>query len=222
MSLIFKDILKQKTWDNFEDSVQEGIKVYSSELSKDITQRRRHKLKIREFLEKHFEIKKIHQNLDEELKLLSSGEAVGIDGAIGTHKTIIGIMAQIGVVAVNYLNYKIQHSYFISEAKYKQEISNVTDYLFAHEPSNKVISRPVLRAAVTRRGRKSWIELCFISQQPSHLPKEIFELCNTKLIHQTTGARNLNTLKISGGNVNETVWDDVPSLSQGRSIINFA
>lgn len=72
---------------------------------------------------------------------------------------------------------------------------------------------------VTRRGRKRWLGLCFISQQPSHLPEEIFELCNTKIIHQTTGNRNLNALKISGGNINEAVWDDVPTLGQGRSII---
>ncbi|MEJ5245230.1 MAG: ATP-binding protein [Bacteroidota bacterium] len=72
---------------------------------------------------------------------------------------------------------------------------------------------------VTRRGRKRWLGLCFISQQPSHLPEEIFELCNTKIIHQTTGSRNLNALKISAGNVNEAIWDDVPTLGQGRSII---
>lgn len=72
---------------------------------------------------------------------------------------------------------------------------------------------------VTRRGRKRWLGLCFISQQPSHLPEEIFELCNTKIIHQTTGSRNLNALKISGGNINEAIWDDVPILGQGRCII---
>lgn len=72
---------------------------------------------------------------------------------------------------------------------------------------------------VTRRGRKRWLGLCFISQQPSHIPEEIFELCNTKIIHQTTGNRNLNALKFSGGNINEAIWDDVPTLGQGRSII---
>ncbi|PKL83102.1 MAG: hypothetical protein CVV24_06600, partial [Ignavibacteriae bacterium HGW-Ignavibacteriae-3] len=72
---------------------------------------------------------------------------------------------------------------------------------------------------VTRRGRKRWLGLCFISQQPSHIPEEIFELCNTKIIHQTTGSRNLNALKISGGNINDAIWDDVPTLGQGRSII---
>ncbi|MCC6865194.1 MAG: ATP-binding protein [Ignavibacteria bacterium] len=72
---------------------------------------------------------------------------------------------------------------------------------------------------VTRRGRKRWLGLCFISQQPSHLPDEIYELCNTKIIHQTIGNRNINSLKISAGNVNEAIWDEVPTLGQGRSII---
>lgn len=72
---------------------------------------------------------------------------------------------------------------------------------------------------VTRRGRKRWLGLCFISQQPSHLPDEIYELCNTKVIHQTIGNRNINSLKTSAGNVNEAIWDEVPTLGQGRSII---
>jgi hypothetical protein len=72
---------------------------------------------------------------------------------------------------------------------------------------------------VTRRGRKRWLGLCFISQQPSHLPDEIYELCNTKIIHQTTGSKNINALKISAGNVNEAIWDEVPTLGQGRCII---
>lgn len=72
---------------------------------------------------------------------------------------------------------------------------------------------------VTRRGRKRWLGLCFISQQPSHLPDEIYELCNTKIIHQTTGSKNINAIKVSAGNVNEAIWDEVPMLGQGRCII---
>lgn len=154
MTITFRDILNQKSWDNYEDYVQEGIHEYSSELSKDIAQGKKHKQKIREFLEEHFEIKQIPTNLDQELKLLSNGEVVGIDGTIATHKTITGTMAQIGVVAVNYLNDRIQHSYFISEARYKQDIKEVTDYLFSHEPLNKVVSTPVLRAALQVRERE--------------------------------------------------------------------
>jgi DNA helicase HerA-like ATPase len=72
---------------------------------------------------------------------------------------------------------------------------------------------------ISRRGRKRWLALCFISQQPSHLPPEIYELCNTKIVHQTTGKKNLDALKESAGGVNEAVWDEVPVLGQGRCLI---
>ncbi|RLJ08503.1 MAG: hypothetical protein DRP13_02335 [Candidatus Aenigmatarchaeota archaeon] len=71
---------------------------------------------------------------------------------------------------------------------------------------------------ISRRGRKRWISLCFVSQQPSHLPQEIYELCNTKIIHQTTSGRNLNAIKNSTGSVNPAVWDEVPVLGQGRCL----
>lgn len=72
---------------------------------------------------------------------------------------------------------------------------------------------------ISRRGRKRWLGLCFISQQPSHLPPEIYELCNTKVVHQTTGGKNLNAIKDSAGGVNEAIWDEVPVLGQGRCLI---
>lgn len=72
---------------------------------------------------------------------------------------------------------------------------------------------------ISRRGRKRWLGLCFISQQPSHLPPEIYELCNTKIVHQTTGGKNLNAIKDSAGGVNEAIWDEVPVLGQGRCLI---
>lgn len=71
---------------------------------------------------------------------------------------------------------------------------------------------------ISRRGRKRWMSLCFISQQPSHLPPEIYELCNTKFAHQTTGGRNLEALKNSTGGVDPSVWNDVPRLGQGTCL----
>jgi len=141
MSVSFREILNQKCWDNYETYIAEGIQQYSKELSADITQGRKHKAEIRKLVEDKYEIKKVPDDLSAELKLLITGEVVGIDGTIATHKTITGIMAQLGVVAVNYLNDKIQHSYFISEARYKQNIDDIADYLYSHEPANKEIER---------------------------------------------------------------------------------
>ena len=154
MSVTFRDILNQKSWNNYEDYISEGISKYSQELSKDINEGKKHRVKIREFIEKHFEIKKIPDDLSIEKNMLIKGEVVGIDGTIATHKTITGTMAQLGVVAVNYLNDKIQHSYFISEANYKENIEDVTEYLFAHEPVNKIVSNVVIRAALQVRERE--------------------------------------------------------------------
>ena len=154
MGMTFREILNQKSWNSYENYITEGISQYSAELSKDIAEGKKHKKAIRDFIEKNFEIKRIPDDLTTEKNLLTSGEVAGIDGTIATHKTITGTMAQIGVVAVNYLNEKIQHSYFISEAKYKQDISDVTDYLYSHESINKVVSAPVLRAALQVRERE--------------------------------------------------------------------
>ena len=71
---------------------------------------------------------------------------------------------------------------------------------------------------ISRRGRKRWISLCFISQQPSHLPPEIYELCNTKITHQTTGGKNLDAIKGATGGVESGVWNSVPRLGQGTCL----
>ncbi|HXG91647.1 MAG TPA: DUF87 domain-containing protein, partial [Blastocatellia bacterium] len=72
---------------------------------------------------------------------------------------------------------------------------------------------------IARRGRKRWLALHFVTQSPQHLPSELFELTNNKIIHQTTGAENLRVLKAAAGTVNEAIWEDVPSLGKGRAII---
>jgi len=72
---------------------------------------------------------------------------------------------------------------------------------------------------IARRGRKRWLGLTFISQQPSHLPQELYELCNNLFIHETKGHKNVDALKSSAGAINEGIWRDVPTLGQGRAIV---
>lgn len=73
---------------------------------------------------------------------------------------------------------------------------------------------------IARRGRKRWLGLCFISQQPSHLPNELFELCNTRIVHNIKSQANLNSLKLTAGDVSEEMWNNVPSLGTGQAIIS--
>ncbi len=72
---------------------------------------------------------------------------------------------------------------------------------------------------IARRGRKRWLGLTFISQQPSHLPAELFELCNTLFVHETNGRRNIDALKSTAGTINEGVWKDISVMGQGRCVI---
>jgi DNA helicase HerA-like ATPase len=70
---------------------------------------------------------------------------------------------------------------------------------------------------ITRRGRKRRLALAFVSQQPSHIPDEIFELCNTRVIHSVKSDYNLNPLKRTSGDVLSELWDMVPALGPGQA-----
>jgi DNA helicase HerA-like ATPase len=72
---------------------------------------------------------------------------------------------------------------------------------------------------IARRGRKRWFILHFVTQSPQHLPSELFELANNKIIHQTNGSENLRVLKAAAGTINEAIWNDVPSLGRGRAVV---
>jgi DNA helicase HerA-like ATPase len=73
---------------------------------------------------------------------------------------------------------------------------------------------------VARRGRKRWLCLGFISQQPAHLPGEIFELCNTRIIHSIKSEHNLQALKATGGDIIEEVWNQISGLGVGQAVIS--
>jgi DNA helicase HerA-like ATPase len=72
---------------------------------------------------------------------------------------------------------------------------------------------------VTRRGRKRWLAMSFVSQQPGHLPPEIFELCNTRIVHTLRSMHNLEALIATTGEVNRDLWARCPLLGQGQAIL---
>lgn len=72
---------------------------------------------------------------------------------------------------------------------------------------------------IARRGRKRWLCLGFVSQQPSHLPPEIFELCNTRIIHCTKSSHNISPIKRTTGGILDEIWDAVPALSAGQALV---
>src|SRR5262249_269821 len=70
---------------------------------------------------------------------------------------------------------------------------------------------PMLRD-VARGGRKRWLAMAFVSQQPGHLPPEIFELCNLRLVHTLRSVHNLEALMATTGDVSRDLWSRCPLL----------
>lgn len=75
---------------------------------------------------------------------------------------------------------------------------------------------------ISRRGRKRWMGLALISQQPGHVPDELFELANTRFIHQLKSAANLEPVKRTTGGVHEALWSNIPSLGSGQCLLTGA
>ncbi len=75
---------------------------------------------------------------------------------------------------------------------------------------------------VSRRGRKRWMGLALVSQQPGHVPDELFELANTRFIHQLKSATNIAPVKQTTGGVHEALWSTVPSLGPGQCLLTGA
>lgn len=73
---------------------------------------------------------------------------------------------------------------------------------------------------VTRRGRKRWLAAAFVSQQPGHLPPEIFELCNTRIVHTLRSLHNLEALISTTSDVTREMWNRCPLLGTGEAVIS--
>ena len=72
---------------------------------------------------------------------------------------------------------------------------------------------------ITRRGRKRWLAMAFVSQQPGHLPPEIFELCNTRIVHALRSTHNLDALMATTGDVSRDLWARCPLLGPGQAVV---
>ncbi|MFO0878420.1 MAG: ATP-binding protein [Gemmataceae bacterium] len=73
---------------------------------------------------------------------------------------------------------------------------------------------------VTRRGRKRWLSVAFVTQQPGHLPPEVFELCNTRLVHNLRSLHNLQALMATAGDVSQAMWGRCPLLAPGEALVS--
>ncbi|QJW98361.1 ATP-binding protein [Frigoriglobus tundricola] len=96
----------------------------------------------------------------------------------------------------------------------------------AHEflSEERVTKTPVLFeqvAKICKRGRKRWLGLCFVTQLPSHLPKQVLGLCNSFIIHKLKDPQVVTLLKRMVGDVDEGLWTRLPNLAAGQAIVSF-
>lgn len=87
------------------------------------------------------------------------------------------------------------------------------------EKRDRMLATLMLLLELARRGRKRGICLCIVTQQPAHLPSELLELCNTRIMHRMSSTSNINVLKESTGNVPDSLWETLPSLGRGEAIV---
>jgi DNA helicase HerA-like ATPase len=62
--------------------------------------------------------------------------------------------------------------------------------------------------------------MAFVSQQPGHLPPEIFELCNTRIVHALRSMHNLESLMTTTGDVSRELWARCPLLGPGQAVLS--
>ena len=96
----------------------------------------------------------------------------------------------------------------------------------AHEflAEERIEKMPVLFqqvAKIAKRGRKRWLGLCFVTQLPSHLPKQVLGLCNSFILHKLTDPSVVAQLRRTVPGIDEGLWDRLPSLAQGQAIMSF-
>ena len=96
----------------------------------------------------------------------------------------------------------------------------------AHEflSEERIDKTPILFqqvARIAKRGRKRWLGLCFVTQLPAHLPKQVLGLCNSFLLHKLTDPHVVNLLRRQVGGVDDGLWDRLPGLAPGQAVAAF-
>src|SRR5439155_23976923 len=75
-------------------------------------------------------------------------------------------------------------------------------------------------ARIAKRGRKRWLGLVFVTQLPQHLPRELFGLVNSYILHKITDAEVVSTLRRTVSGIDAGLWDRLPGLAPGQAIVS--
>jgi DNA helicase HerA-like ATPase len=76
-------------------------------------------------------------------------------------------------------------------------------------------------AKIAKRGRKRWLGLAFVTQLPQHLPRQIFGLVNSYILHKITDPQVVASLRKTVSGIDESLWSRLPGLAPGQAIASF-
>jgi DNA helicase HerA-like ATPase len=76
-------------------------------------------------------------------------------------------------------------------------------------------------ARIAKRGRKRWLSLAFVTQLPQHLPRQIYGLVNSYILHKITDAQVVRELQRTVSGIDESLWNRLTGLSPGQAIVSF-
>jgi DNA helicase HerA-like ATPase len=76
-------------------------------------------------------------------------------------------------------------------------------------------------ARIAKRGRKRWLSLAFVTQLPQHLPRQLFGLVNSYVLHKITDPQVVATLRHTISGIDESLWTRLPGLAPGQAVVSF-
>ncbi len=76
-------------------------------------------------------------------------------------------------------------------------------------------------STIARRGRKRWLSLAFVTQLPQHLPRQIYGLVNSYILHKITDPQVVRELQRTVSGIDESLWKRLPGLAPGQAIVSF-
>ncbi len=76
-------------------------------------------------------------------------------------------------------------------------------------------------ARIAKRGRKRWLSLAFVTQLPQHLPRQIYGLVNSYILHKITDPQVVRELQRTVSGIDESLWKRLTGLAPGQAIVSF-
>src|SRR5204863_5788837 len=76
-------------------------------------------------------------------------------------------------------------------------------------------------AKIAKRGRKRWLGLVFVTQLPQHLPRQVFGLVNSFILHKISDPAVVQSLRKTVPGIDEGLWNKLPGLAPGQAIVSF-